>query len=375
MRVPRFTLKRKGRYLLMALGAWALYSWWPGAGSSDILHNAAARMPSPDCLQSSEFQPAPTPPSALTGRLGLWVARIDPITLQPIRVVAQDPDGLYPLASSYKQAVLWALLHGVDAGEIALNEKFSVTHANQSLGRYPYDHSNVVTLAQRMIHNSDNTATDILHRRVGFGAVQAVADELHLCRTRLLLPTKHWWIAQAGLDPAWPGATVFANATAENRMKFAQALDAASQAVRADVLQVNLDRYFENRYDPQADLGTHNVSTPFEFGTLIARQFLASGLSPSSSAMLREVMASGYGRTQLHSPMVYWGGKGGNGWKILTMTGYFQTPNGEHVVYVFMQHGSHEDYTLPNSRTAFRWINDAVQQALSSSGQVAARSP
>ncbi len=95
---------------------------------------------------------------------------IDPVTLQPRRVVSHDPDGVFPLASTYKQAVLWAVLRQKDAGTLRLSETFEVTPGTQSLGNYPYDHSDVPTLAARMIHNSDNTATDLLHRRVGLQA-------------------------------------------------------------------------------------------------------------------------------------------------------------------------------------------------------------
>lgn len=362
----RFTLKRKGRYLLLALALFGAYQATGGerAPKTETLARAVTP-PAPSCLRTPELPDAPPPPAALSGRLGLYVARLDPLTLQPVRAVARDPDGVYPLASSYKQAVLWALLRQVDAGRVSLSEKFDVTHGSQSLGNYPFDGSDVTTLATRMIHNSDNTATDILHRRVGLEAVQEVADALQLCHTRLLLPTKDWWVAQSGLDPAWPGAPTFASLTPGKRDEVARTLDAAAQNVRADVLQRALDRYFEERYDAGADLGTHNVSTPYEFGTLIAHEFLKSGLSEKSQLLQRQIMGSGFGRTQLHAPLAFFGGKGGNGWKILTMTGYFETPQGEHVVYVFMQHGSHEDYTLRNTRTAFRWINAAVDEVLS----------
>lgn len=356
-------LKNKGRYLLLALALWGLFAWWRHERGGTV---QLALKPSiaPSCAAAPPTQAAPKPPFGLTGQLGLWVAKVDPATLRPIQAVAADPNGTYPLASSYKQAVLWALLRAVDAGRVGLSEKFSVTTANQSLGRYPYDGSSVTTLATRMIHNSDNTATDILHRRVGLESVQAVADDLGLCRTRLILPTKAWWTAQSGLDATWPGARVFQAAAPKERLALARALDKAAQGIRSDVLQAKLNQVFVPGYDISADLGTHNVSTPYEFGTLIAHEFLKSGLSPSSRELQREVMATGFGRSQLRVPTAYFGGKGGNGWKLLTMTGYFETPRGEHVVYVFMQHGSTEDDPVLHYRLAFDWIGAAINQVL-----------
>ncbi|PYE54774.1 serine hydrolase [Deinococcus yavapaiensis] len=354
-------LKNKGRYVLLGLALFGAWSWWRDTRAEAHPKLTLAHM---SCVRPGAFEAAPEPPSRLTGRLGLWVAVVDPETLQPVKAVATDPNGVYPLASSYKQAVLWEALRQVDEGKLRLDETFDVDHGSQSLGNYPYDDSTTRTLLHRMIHNSDNTATDILHRRVGLEAVQKLADDLDLCRTRLILPTKTWWVAQAGLDKNWPGAGVFAQASPEERARIAHHLDETARGVRADVLQQKLDDYFEERYDEGADIGTHNVSTPFEFGTLIAHEFLRPKLSSASRAVQREVMATGFGRSALHAPVTYFGGKGGNGWKILTMTGYFETPNGQHVVYAFMQHGSHEDYTMGNIRAAFAWINDAVKAVL-----------
>lgn len=319
------------------------------------------------CLAAAPtVEKAPPPPFALSGRLGLWVAQIDPVTLQPIRAVGTNPDSLFPLASTYKQAVLWALLREFDAGRLSPTERFDVTRENQSLGSYPFDGSNIKTLSVRMIANSDNTATDILHRRVGLQRVQAVADGLGLCRTRLILPTRDWWVAQAGLSATFNGTSCWASATGETREWLAALIDDEARAYRADDVQSKLDRYFETRHAPADDLRVHNLSTPYEWGTLLAHEFLQSGLSPRAVKWQREVMALGFGKSALSwGPQITaFGGKGGNGWGILTYSGYFQTRDGRQVVYAFMQHGADQTYTMPNTRRAFAWINAGVEAVL-----------
>ncbi|MDL2344661.1 serine hydrolase, partial [Deinococcus sp. MIMF12] len=304
----------------------------------------------------------------LSGRLGLWVAQIDPATLRPVRAVAQEADGVFPLASTYKQAVLWAALREVDAGRLAPGERFDVTQASQSLGDYPYDGSNVRDLTERMIRHSDNTATDLLHRRVGLGTVQALADDLGLCRTRLILPTKAWWTAQTGSSPAFLAAADWNKATGLKRARLAAAIDADAQRLRADVLQNRLNTYFDAAPDPAADLRVHNLSTPHEFATLLAHQYLRPGLSPDSLAWQREVAAMGYGRSALPpevaGKVAAFAGKGGNGWRLLTYSGYLRTTDGRHVVYAFMQHGADETYTMPNTNRAFAWIGAGLKAVL-----------
>jgi beta-lactamase class A len=370
----------RGRYLLLGLLALAAL-WWglarQGSGNTDIVHTPAtpAILPTQPgsaapvrdangCLLMPSGHEAPPAPARLSGRLGLYVAVIDPATLLPLRVVSHDPGRVFPLASAYKQAVLWALLRQKDAGTLKLTETFDVSAASQSLGNYPFDHSDVTTLATRMIHNSDNTATDLLHRRVGLQAVQQLADDLGLCRTRLILPTKAWWTAQAGLSPSFPGAATFAGLRGESLLRAAQGLDSDALRLRPDVLQHRLDVYFDHAYDPQADLGTQNVSTPAEFAHLVAAEFLRSGLSAPSQQVQRSVMATGFGRSRLPVPMTYFGGKGGNGWRMLSFSGYLHTAGGEDVVYAFMQHGADQQYTMRNTGAAFAWIGAAMKQVL-----------
>ena len=320
---------------------------------------------SPGCARPPAFLPAPKPPAALSGQLGLYVAVVDPRTLQPLRAVAYAPESEFPLASTYKQAVLWAMLKQVDAGRFDLGRKFSVTHNAQSLGAYPYDHSTALALAQRMIQHSDNTATDILHREVGLQNVQNVADDLKLCRTRLILPTKAWWTAQAGLSPTFEGTTLWDRATGAKRAQLAALIDADAQKYRADYVQRKLNDYFDGHYSSADDLRVHNYSTPYELATLVAHEFLRSGLSPKSQNLQRSLMALGFGKSALIPiPMETWGGKGGNGWKILTFSGYFKTKGGEHVVYAFMLHGSDQDYTMPLTRFAFAWLRTAMGEVL-----------
>ncbi|SMB91939.1 serine hydrolase [Deinococcus hopiensis] len=378
-------LRNKGRYVLLALlaaGVWACRPTSPAPQSTARGAPAAlvasagpsAPPPAPDpnrqgCLgDAPTVTAAPPPPQPLSGELGLWVAEVDPATLRPLRAVAQNPDRVFPLASTYKQAVLWAVLRQFDAGTLSPNERFKITRENQSLGAYPFDNTSLKDLSVRMIRNSDNTATDILHRRVGLKAVQNVADELGLCRTRLILPTKDWWAAQAGLSDTLKGTHRWDTATGEERVKLAEAIDADAQRYRPDYVQRRLDAYFDADAKPEDDLHVHNLSTPYEFAALLAHEYLRPRLSPQALRWQREVAAMGFGRSALRATaadnVTLFGGKGGNGWRILTYTGYFKTKDGRNVVYAFMQHGADQTYTMPNTRRAFAWINAAVDEVL-----------
>ncbi|MFC5597656.1 serine hydrolase [Deinococcus cellulosilyticus] len=313
---------------------------------------------------------APTPPSRLQGKLGLFVAEVDPVTLAFKRVVSRDANSSFPLASTYKQAVMYELARQVDQGEVSLKEIFDVTQSNHSLGEFPYDGSDVNTLAVRMIKNSDNTATDILQRRVGLRKVQANIDALNLCKTRMIMTTKGWWTAQASMSPMFPknreallkAAEEYGKLRGEALYQKAEALDQDAQKVFWLDLDKAITRYFESdRYDPRVDLNTHNVSTPAELAVFLSHEFLRNGLNPQTDKWFREVMATAPNGSRLALPHEYFGGKGGNGWRILTYSGYLLGKDGKHYVYAFLNQESGHTYTMRDTGAAFIWINQAFK--------------
>jgi|GEM_PF-1496792 len=353
-----------------------------GSGSRLVIDLGPALRPTPTvkpsaatpCLKRGAGVPTLSAPSPvrLSGQLGLYVALLDPVTAEPTRAVALNPDLQFPLASAYKAPLLWAVMREVDAGRVSLNEKLTTDPQSRSLGKYPSGQNDVLTLARLMIERSDNTATDLLHRRIGLPRVQELADTLGLCRTRLLLPTKTWWTAQAGLSPDFPNkqlrqaAERYARAPREQQIALAERLDAAARTVTAPALEAALERYFNSRtYQPEIDRDTQNASTPFEFATLLARQYLKSGLKPESDSVMRETLHLGCCVKRVDFPITYWGGKGGSGWRILTMAGYAELPGGERVVYVFLNQRSGRTVdSLSDIPAAFGWINAAIRKLL-----------
>lgn len=147
-------------------------------------------------------------------------------------------------------------------------------------------------LAERLMKNSDNTANDMLHHTTGLLRPQQTADSLGLCNTRLLLTTKAFWTAEAGMGGKhFPRANLlksalaFGSADRARQIAIAQDLVQTSLKVNADQLLEALDGkngYFLKRYDARIDLNTQNTSTPREFTLLVVHPFKAGKLSKSS---------------------------------------------------------------------------------------------
>ena len=361
--------------LTLLVGVWVLR---PSSASraQTVVPTAASiiEIPAPEepCLKPPQTQvvPAPKIPANLPGRIGLYVARFeaDQTEFKPSKAVEIAPEEVFPLASNYKTSVWLEVLRQVDMGQLDLSEKFVVTKANQSLGDYPYDNTDVQGLALRMIQWSDNTATDILHRRMGLGSLQPVADSLGLCKTRLLLPTKAWWTAEAGLggedfpkDTPFSSGERFAKASPEERLHIAERLDAAAQQVGPVELNRAIKPYFEGRYSwaqmAQIDRSIQNVSTPLEWARFFWVAFNQNGLSSPSNQLFRKVMNKGYGSRYLGVHYSYYGGKSGNTAGVLGFTGYLEAPDGSRYIYIFLSDTLPETNTSYFERPVFSLIN------------------
>ena len=321
---------------------------------------------------------APEVPRELRGRVGLYVVRLEAHEngYRPAKVVAMNENGIFPLASVFKQAVALELFRQVANGTVDLSERFDVGWEDQSLGRYPYDNSTALTLADLMIRNSDNTATDLLFRRLGLGSLQPLADELDLCHTRLRLPTKTWWTAQAGFGgpdfPQWELAAAsrrFATADPDEQLALAEQLDARARSVGPETLRKALAPYWDGKNGGRAgmseiDRNLQNASTPFEWATLMQHAFLDNGLPAAVDARFREVMATGYGQRYMTTRFRYFGGKHGNTAHVFALSGYLETLSGEPVIYVLTHDESRTFNTMELARPAFRLVNAAIAEVL-----------
>ncbi|MEY4529898.1 MAG: hypothetical protein RLZZ156_619 [Deinococcota bacterium] len=344
--------------------------------AAPALFNAAgcAIPPTPN-----QFVKPPAVPKGITGRVGLFVGRFARGTkeFRLEQATWQNPQGQFPLASNFKTSVLFEVLRGVDSSNIKLQERFNVTRGNQSYGRYPYDNTPLLSLGMAMISWSDNTATDILFRRVGLDGLQPSAQRLGLCNTRLLLPTKTWWTAQAGLGGAdFPKYSLvaatkrFAEAPYETQLALAERLDEKALNTNAETLRRFLDQgYFAGRNGgvetmSQIDRNLQNASTPHEWARFMWNAFVSYDLSTNSQKKFREIMYHGKGRSYLRVPFKYYGGKSGNTARILTYSGFLETLSGDKIIYVYMNDSSQNLITRDETDLAFGYINAALKKVI-----------
>ncbi|AWN23966.1 hypothetical protein DKM44_12620 [Deinococcus irradiatisoli] len=310
-------------------------------------------------------------PAGVSGNISFMAAVIDPVTLRPLRVATLHPDALHPMASTFKQLVLWSVLLDVDAGRLKPDQVFEVTPQNRSLESYVPGKRTLLELAKASIQRSENTAADILMRATTPDRVQDLIDQVGTCNTSVLMPTKAYWSVQAGLlkdfNPADLLGVTAPLLTADEPTRRALARKAVAGSLKVDVAKLGpaLDRFYKGSYDPRIDWQVENRTTPRELVDLIAHAYLHNGLSAAQNQRYWDLMGLGCCQPDSKAKYPYWGAKSGVDWGLLNLTGLVRTQDGQYVAYAYMNHQSsaHDVLALQAQKPLVtNWIATVVDQ-------------
>jgi len=113
------------------------------------------------------------------GKVGVFVRNADTGA-----EVAIHADEMFPMASTYKVAIMTQVFREVDAGRMSLDERVTLTEADRRAGSglflfmKPGLNPTIHDLLLLMITVSDNEATDLLLKRVGAANVTAMLRQL-----------------------------------------------------------------------------------------------------------------------------------------------------------------------------------------------------
>lgn len=124
--------------------------------------------------------------------------------------ILHRPDELFPLASVFKVPLMVTLLRAVDAGDVALDERVELTERIKSPGSTlvhcdPGLRPTLRDLLYLTITLSDNTATDMVWRRLGRGAINAAMRELGLDTIDCSMPNREYYLIEMVRNGEWEG--------------------------------------------------------------------------------------------------------------------------------------------------------------------------
>jgi beta-lactamase class A len=250
--------------------------------------------------------------------------------------VSVNPDALYLMASVFKIPILLEALAQVDEGECRLDERIELRADDQLptsmiLGNLqPGLRPTLRDLMTAMITVSDNTATDMVVRRVGIERVGQRLSAWGLTSTSLLMSVK-------GLFDhafAWPDSPVTMVQAYRAAIARGPLIDPFSGAVDASFLDVMSRGSNWEAVSAQRSL-ENNVTSPRDMALLLERLVKGELLSRESTGVALDILL----RQQLNQrlprylpPTVAVGHKTGTFYTSRNDAGIIYLPDGQRIV-------------------------------------------
>ena len=136
------------------------------------------------------------------GQMGLYMKHVE-----SGKQISIDGDKIYPLGSVFKMPLMVEVFRQADSGLISMDEKLKLEARNYCIGsgilQYlsPGLELTVRDLVTLLIIATDNTASEILWKRIGIQRVNMLIRELGLAKTSIYLPWREGFLLTMGMGP------------------------------------------------------------------------------------------------------------------------------------------------------------------------------
>ncbi|MGD9963307.1 MAG: serine hydrolase, partial [Thermoplasmata archaeon] len=237
------------------------------------------------------------------GQLGLYVRHVE-----SGKEVAVDADKIFPLASIFKLGVMVETFRQVEEGSITLDERIELEPKHYCIGEGVLQYMapglmpTVGDLLALMIISTDNTASEMLWKRIGIQRVNMMMRELGLAKTSIYIPYRESFLMSMGVGPfknmtipeaarKWKGMSNM------ERMKALNETERESAGLSIDDFRQKYERIYGSKAEKKLKLqrvydeAFDNLGTPREIGMLLEKILKNEAVSPKASeSMLRLLM-------------------------------------------------------------------------------------
>ncbi|MEW5747786.1 MAG: serine hydrolase [Candidatus Thermoplasmatota archaeon] len=237
------------------------------------------------------------------GQLGLYVKHVE-----TGRELAIEADKIFPLASVFKLGVMVETFRQVAEGSISLDERIELEPKHYCIGEgvlqylSPGLKPTVSDLLALMIISTDNTASEMLWKRIGLQRVNMMMREIGLAKTSIYIPYRESFLMSMGYGPfkaltipeaarKWKGMSDI------ERMKALNETERDSAGLSVEEFRRKYERIYglkaEKKFKTQRvyDEVFDNLGTPREIGMLLEKILKNEVVSPQAcKEMLRLLM-------------------------------------------------------------------------------------
>lgn len=281
------------------------------------------------------------------GQMGLYIKHIES-GLE----VAIDADRIFPLASVFKLAVMVETYRQVEEGLISLDERIELQPSHYCIGEgvlqylQPGIQPTVRDLLALMIISTDNTASEMLWKRIGIQRVNMLMKELGLAKTQIYIPYRESFLMSMGYGPykslpipeaarKWKGLSDI------DRMKALNETEREAASLSADDFRTKHEAIYGTKAEKKLktqrvyDEAFDNLGTPKEIGLLlekISKHEVVSKKACESMLQLLMRQRDSTAMSSLLSPDIPFALKSGVTAASLTNAGIMYVSSRSHVV-------------------------------------------
>jgi len=245
------------------------------------------------------------------GQMGLYMKHVE-----SGKEIAIDADKIFPLGSVFKIPLMVEVFRQANEGLISLDEKLTLAPKDYCIGsgilQYmsPGTQLTVRDLLTLMIIATDNTASEMLWKRIGIQRVNMLIRQLGLAKTSIYLPWREGFLLTMGKGPfkdlsVTEAARTWKGLSDIERMKILNDIDTEY----ANLSVEDFRREYENLYgmkeekkfrtQREYDQVFDNIGTPREIGLLLEKILRGEIVSDSANRQMLNLMMRNTGSSTL----------------------------------------------------------------------------
>jgi len=230
--------------------------------------------------------------------------------------ISIDADKIFPLGSVFKIPLMVEVFRQVDAGLITMDEKMKLEPRNMCIGSGVLQYLSpglelpVRDLLTLMIVATDNTASEMLWKRVGIQSVNMLIRDLGLAKTSIYLPWREGFLLSMGKGPFRDLASVEAarkwkGMTDMERMKALNDIDREFTSLTIADFRNQYENLYglkeEKKFKMQREYDQvfDNLGTPREMGLILEKILKGEVVSPARSKEMLSMLIRGHGGSSI----------------------------------------------------------------------------
>ena len=221
--------------------------------------------------------------------------------------LAIDADKIFPLGSVFKIPVMMEVFRQANDRIISMDEKLLLENRSLCIGsgilQYlsPGTEFTIRDLVALMIIATDNTASEMLWKRIGIQRVNMLIRELGLARTSIYLPWREGFLLTMGKGPfkdlsVQEAARTWKGLSDHDRMKALDEIDAEFSNLSIDEFRSEYENLYgmkeEKKFRTQREYDQvfDNIGTPREIGILLEKVLRGEVVSKEASKNMLNLM-------------------------------------------------------------------------------------